>query len=269
MNIIKIKEIISSDGSIKRAHKLNDGNIIESIIIPHKTKINICISSQVGCRMGCCFCATGKIFVRNLSVDEIVSQIDVPVDSVVFMGMGEPLDNPFLIEAIERIIKEKNIPSRKITVSTCGLIDKVDLLLATKVNLAFSLNATDEKTRSKLMPINKKFSLKSLSDKMFELEKKLPRSRRVEIEYVMIKGINDTLSDAMQFSELVPKNSLINLIPLNATNSDFTMSDNENIIAFKEELRRQGFICFIRESKGKDVNGACGMLSGKTLKQKT
>jgi 23S rRNA (adenine2503-C2)-methyltransferase len=215
--------------------------------------------------MKCSFCASGKKFVRDLTPEEIVGQIDVPVDSVVFMGMGEPLDNPRIVEAIELIKKEKNIASRKITVSTCGIIDKIETLLSTKVNFAFSLNATTEEQRSKVMPINKKYSLKELSSAMNALAKKLPLSRRIEIEYVLIDGFNDSIEDARRLGSLIPKNSLINLIPINEVDG-FTAPGKKKIADFKSELRRQGFICFVRESKGKDVKAACGMLNITTIK---
>jgi 23S rRNA (adenine2503-C2)-methyltransferase len=267
-----INQLKSSDGSIKRVHELDDGNFVESVIIPHKTKTNICVSTQVGCRMGCVFCATGKRFVRNLTNDEILTQIDVPVDSVVFMGTGEPLDNPDIVEAIERVKKEKNIPSRKIVVSTCGLCDRLDILLPTKVNIAISLNATDDNTRSRLMPINNKFNIELLRQKMFEIDGKLPSSRRLEIEYVVIKGVNDDLISAERFSQLVPKKSLINLIPFNATSRDrtghvFQAPGKPAVDAFKQSLRKQGFVCYMREPRGKDVKAACGMLGGKQAEQ--
>ncbi len=260
-----INQLTSSDGAVKRVHELSDGNIVESVVIPHKTKTNICVSSQVGCRMGCVFCATGKRFIRNLTPDEIIGQIDVPVDSVVFMGMGEPLDNPNIIEAVERVKKEKGIPSRKIAVSTCGLIDKIDSLLPTKVNISISLNATDDNTRSRLMPINHKFNLAALKEKMFELDAKIPGRRRLLIEYVLIKGVNDTLADAERFSELVPKGSLINLIPLNSINDEYCAPDKPAVDAFKAELMCQGFACFVREPRGKDVRAACGNLCPQSL----
>jgi 23S rRNA (adenine2503-C2)-methyltransferase len=264
-----IKTFISKDGSVKRLHLLDDGNTCESVVIPHKTKTNLCISSQVGCRMGCGFCATGKGFVRNLTTREILGQIDVTVDSVVFMGMGEPLDNPCLLEAIELIKREKNIPSRKIVVSTCGICDELGSLLPTKVNIAISLNAARDETRSGLMPINKKFPLAVLEEKMREIDTLLPRSRRLEVEYVMMSGVNDSLDDARRLSMLVPKRSLINLIPVNDIGLGFFAPAASVVGAFKAELRKQGFICLVRESKGADVSAACGMLAteeGKTMR---
>jgi 23S rRNA (adenine2503-C2)-methyltransferase len=257
-----IKKYVSQDNTIKRLHRLDDGNIVESVIIPHKTKSNMCISTQVGCRMGCRFCKSGKRFVRNLSAEEILGQIDEPVGSVVLMGMGEPLDNPNTLKAVELIIKEKKIPSRCITVSTCGICDRMEALLPTKVNIAVSLNATTDDQRNVIMPINKQYPLTLLKETMDRINKLIPSKRRLEIEYVMIKGFNDTLQDARRLAELVPKKSLINLIPVNSDGPDFQPSDEGIIEEFKAAMRKQGFICLIRASRGKDVRAACGMLAG-------
>ena len=257
-----VQRMVSADGSVKRLHRLDDGEVVESVVIPHTTKTNMCISTQAGCRMRCTFCATGKRFARHLTADEIVGQVDEPVDSLVFMGMGEPLDNPNLIEAIERIKKEKGIASRKIVVSTVGLCDQVEKLLPTKVNIAFSVHATTDEQRSKIMPINRKFPIAVLKNTMRELDVKLPSSRRLQIQYIMIKGFNDTPDDAKRLAELVPKNSLINLIPYNDTGAGFEPSAQEAIEIFKSEMRKHGFICYVREPRGRDVAGACGMLAG-------
>lgn len=253
----------SSDGAVKRLHKLDDGNYVESVILPHTTKVNLCISSQVGCKMKCAFCQSGKSYTRNLTADEIIGQIDEDVDSLVFMGMGEPLDNPNLLEAINRIIKEKNIPPRKIVVSTSGLLNKVDSIIPTKVNLAFSVHATTDEQRMKIMPINKLFPLEMLKKKMQEIDSQLPSKRRLQIQYTMIKGFNDSLQDAERLASFVPKKSLINLIPVHSATGEFIPPTREEMWAFKNELRKYGYICYVRESRGFDVNAACGMLAGK------
>ncbi|MBN1793258.1 23S rRNA (adenine(2503)-C(2))-methyltransferase RlmN [Candidatus Woesearchaeota archaeon] len=260
-----VKRVSSSDGTIRRVHELDDGSLVESVVIPHKTKTNLCISTQAGCRMRCSFCESGKRFSRNLSADEIIGQIDdgLDVDSVVFMGMGEPLDNPHIVEAVERVKKEKGIPSRKIAVSTCGLCDRMKLLLPTKVNIAISLNATTDEQRSRIMPINKKYSLSILKETMQEINDSLPSRRRLQIEYVMIKGFNDAAIDAERLAALVPKKSLINLIPVNSKKEHYQPPSQETIISFKAALRKHGFICYVREPRGRDVDAACGMLAGK------
>ncbi|MBN2141803.1 23S rRNA (adenine(2503)-C(2))-methyltransferase RlmN [Candidatus Woesearchaeota archaeon] len=266
-----VKEFSSSDGTVKRVHKMDDGCLVESVLIPHKTKTNLCISTQVGCKMRCAFCESGKKFVRNLTSDEILRQIDRPygpgtaggIDSVVFMGMGEPLDNPNVIDAIERVKKEKDIPSRKIVVSTAGMCDKIKLLLPTKVNIAISLNATTDDQRNLIMPINKRFPLAELKKAMHDVNDMLPSKRRLQIEYVMIKGFNDAVQDAERIAALVPKKSLINLIPVNSNDERFHPPNLETVASFKEALRKHGFICYVREPRGRDVKAACGMLAGK------
>jgi 23S rRNA (adenine2503-C2)-methyltransferase len=258
-----IKQVAALDGTTKRLHELSDGEVVESVLIPHKTKTNLCISTQAGCRMRCAFCASGRRFGRNLTASEILGQADVPVNSVVLMGMGEPLDNPNIFEAIELLKKEKCIPSRKIVVSTAGIYDRMALLLPTKVNIAVSLNATTQEQRQRIMPIARKYSLEELGKAMQEINEKLPSRRRLQVEYVMIKGFNDSISDAKRFAGLVPAKSLINLIPVNPNSAGFEPPEMETVIQFKEELRRQGYVCYVREARGKDVSAACGMLAGK------
>lgn len=259
-----IKTMASADGAIKRIHQLNDGLLVESVVIPHKTKTNICISSQVGCKMKCTFCASGENFYRNLTAREIADQIDIPVDSVVFMGMGEPLDNPHLIDAIKILLFEKKIPPRKIVVSTSGLLDDIDKLIQMKINIAVSLNAATDEKRNKIMPINKKYDIQHLKNKLAEIKTKLPNRIRVLIEYVIIADFNDSVEDAMLLAKLIPAKSLINLIPVNSSKKEFKASSPSRMLAFKEEMRKHGFVCYIRESKGKDISAACGMLAGKS-----
>ena len=258
-----VNELKSSDGSIKRVHRLCDGELVESVILTHKSKKNVCVSSQAGCRMGCRFCASGKRFGRNLTAGEMLEQAEDNIGSVVFMGMGEPLDNPDLPEAIELLKKEKGIPSRKIVVSTVGLVDRMDLLLPTKVNIAISLHATTQEQREKIIPIARKYTLGMLKEKMRELDEKLPRSRKLQIEYALIKGFNDSPDDARRLGGLVPKRSLINVIPVNDIGAGFESPSHDEAWAFKELVRKEGFICYVREPKGRDIAAACGMLAGK------
>jgi 23S rRNA (adenine2503-C2)-methyltransferase len=264
-----VEKYVSADGAVKRLHKLDDGNFVESVILPHTTKVNLCLSTQVGCKMRCSFCQSGKSFTRNLTVDEILGQIDEPVDSLVFMGMGEPLDNPNLLEAINRIIKEKNIAPSKITVSTSGILDKIDAIIPTRVNLAFSVHATTDEQRMKIMPINRKYPLEMLKTKMNEIDAKLPSKRRLQIQYTMIKGFNDSPEDITRLASFVPKKSLINLIPVHSATGEFTPPTRAEMWEFKNELRKHGYIVYVRESRGFDVNAACGMLAGKAKEAST
>ncbi|MBU2623166.1 MAG: 23S rRNA (adenine(2503)-C(2))-methyltransferase RlmN, partial [Proteobacteria bacterium] len=215
----------SKDGSKKYLFELRDGNHIESVLIPEKNHYTLCISSQIGCAQGCSFCMTARDgFVRNLTMGEIVSQVrDIQNDleppslltNIVFMGMGEPLANyRNVVNAIETIISDDaglGFSSRKVTVSTAGLVPLLhDLGRDTSVNLAVSLNATENKTRNKLMPVNRKYPIEELIEACRTYDLK-PRNR-ITFEYILIKGINDSSDDAKRLAKLLrPVKSKINL----------------------------------------------------------
>ncbi|MBE9541039.1 MAG: 23S rRNA (adenine(2503)-C(2))-methyltransferase RlmN, partial [Proteobacteria bacterium] len=269
-----IKTDISLDGTKKVLFELEDGNRIESVLIPEKNHFTACISSQVGCAMGCKFCLTARQgFIRNLKSSEIINQViqirellDQPekLTNIVFMGMGEPLANFEAVKkAVNNIISPDalNFSRRRVTLSTCGLVPEIERLgKDLPINLAVSLNAGDDKTRNMLMPINKKYPLKKLIDtlKNFPLHK----GRRITFEYILIRDINDRLSDATNLARLLKNiRAKINLIPFNRYDgSPFEEPDEKRILAFQDELIRKNYTVTIRKSKGADISAACGQL---------
>ncbi len=273
----------SIDGTEKFLFRLNDNKHIESVLIPEKNHYTLCISSQVGCAQGCKFCLTAKGgFQRNLTTSEIVSQIrDVrqilikrdgnsamPLSNIVFMGMGEPLANYTSVVKSLSIITDGDyglkFSSRKVTVSTSGLIPEIKKLgLETNANLAVSLNATDDTTRSKLMPVNKRYPLKDLLNACREFKMK-PRNK-ITFEYILIKDINDTDKDAQRLVKiLTPIKSKVNLIPFNEHNkSDFKRPSSARINRFLQILLDKNVTAIIRKSKGDDISAACGQLKAK------
>lgn len=274
----KITTKKSQDGSRKYLFRLQDGNHIESVLIPEKDHYTLCISSQVGCAQGCRFCLTAKDgFTRNLTKGEIVSQIrDVkknhagpkPVTNIVFMGMGEPLANyKNVVDAVHIILNDSfglGFSSRKVTISTAGLVQKLsDLGKETEVNLAVSLNATENDTRSRLMPINRKYPIEKLLDACREYHLK-PR-RRITFEYILLKGINDSSEDAHRLVKLLrPIRAKINLIPFNEYEGSVFRRPEESVLnRFLEILHQNGYTAIIRHSKGRDICAACGQLRAK------
>jgi 23S rRNA (adenine2503-C2)-methyltransferase len=270
----------SRDGSRKYLFRLGDGNHIESVLIPEKDYYTLCISSQVGCAQGCRFCLTAKGgFVRNLSKSEIVAQIrDILKDqicskritNIVFMGMGEPLANfQNVIKAVHTITEADfglGFSSRRVTVSTAGLVSKLlSLGNETKINLAVSLNATDNKTRDFLMPVNKKYPIEELLDACRRYN--LRPGSKIMFEYILIKGINDSAENANRLAELLKgMRSKINLIPFNEhEGSDFMRPEESAINNFRQILVRKGYTVIVRRSKGQDISAACGQLSAKRL----
>lgn len=273
------------DGSIKLLLKLEDNNFIESVILKDSTRLTGCISSQVGCRMGCKFCNTAKIgLIRNLSSAEIIRQIQKvnevalkeygkELSNLVFMGMGEPLDNlNNLIKALEIILDENgmNFSHRKVTVSTCGISNNINKLFKLKnaPNIAISLNATNDETRNNIMPVNKKFPLNRLLEDIRKLP--LPKRKRITFEYVLLKNINDSLEDAKRLIKMLHKiPSKINLIIYNQTeDSKFEQIDYDNVLKFQKILTDAGFSALIRKSLGADIDGACGQLYANYLKKR-
>ena len=308
----------SSDGTSKYLFILEDGNSIESVLIPDEDRLTLCISTQVGCKLNCTFCLTGKGgFIRNLSHYEIIEQIlsvqrEIrpplspllakegngvvgDITNVVLMGMGEPLDNyDAVIKSIKTMISPHGlkIPARRITLSTSGLIPEIKRLAKEnlKINLAISLNASDNETRDKIMPVNKKYPIEELLKALKEYP--LPPNRRITFEYVMIKGLNDSIEDAKRLSNILKNiKCKINLIPLNPPfttspsppseggekgevkggkggifeGSDFEAPDYKNVEEFQNLLISRHYTVIIRKSRGADIYAACGQLRGKKL----
>ena len=268
----------STDGSRKYLFKLADAKYIESVLIPERDHYTLCISSQVGCAQNCRFCLTASGgFQRNLSKAEIVSQVrDIKNDlkdstllsNLVFMGMGEPLANyENLVAAIELITDNSlglGFAARRVTVSTAGLVSRLaDLGRDTRVNLAVSLNAADNATRSRLMPINRKFPIEKLLKACEHFP--LRGGRRITIEYVLLKDVNDSVKDAERLARLLrPIKSKINLIPFNAHEGcRYQRPGEDTILRFQKVLIDHNYTVMIRQSKGQDISAACGQLAAK------
>lgn len=270
-----VKRQTASDGTEKYLFELEDGNRIESVLIPDEERLTLCISTQVGCAMGCRFCLTGKGGLkRNLEAHEIVDQViavrrllSKRITNIVLMGMGEPLANyDNTINALKILFDEKalNFSNRKITLSTAGLIPQIDKLgkEGITINLAISLNAATDDVRNKIMPINKKYPIKELiaACKRFPL----PKRRRITFEYVMLKNINDTKEDAERLCKLLKGIPCkVNLIPFNEyEGSEFKKPDDNNVERFRGILMDRRIMAITRKSKGAEISAACGQLNG-------
>jgi 23S rRNA (adenine2503-C2)-methyltransferase len=262
----------SSDGTEKFLFSLEDGETIESVLIPDGARLTLCISSQVGCAMGCKFCLTGKLgLIRNLKAFEIVDQVisvnrlirPRKITNIVLMGMGEPLANlQEVAQALWRITEYLGISKRRITLSTAGLVPGIALLAkkAPEVNLAVSLNASSDKVRDGIMPINKRHPLKSLIGACRKFP--LGPQRKITFEYVMIGGVNDSMEDAVRLAKLVKGlRCKINLIPLNPhAGSAYRRPSDAVVREFQKALAGNHLTALIRESKGQDILAACGQL---------
>lgn len=274
----------SVDGSQKYLFILKDGNTIESVLIPERSHYTLCISTQVGCAMGCRFCMTGKSgLIRNLSKAEILDQVlgvldELPADSprltnIVLMGMGEPLANYDNVRQAVDILTDNRIglqlSHRRVTLSTAGIIPRLkDLARDTKIRLAVSLNASDNETRDRLMPINKKYPLEELIAACVEYS--LAPRDKITFEYILIKDVNDSIEDARRLAKVLrPVKAKINLIPFNEhPESEFRRPDPSAIEAFQAELLQKHYTAIIRWSKGADISAACGQLRGKAAAEK-
>lgn len=272
----------SSDGTKKYLFVLQDGEVVESVLIPEERRLTLCISSQVGCPLDCGFCLTGSIgFVRNLTTSEIINQImavqrilpeDKRITNIVFMGMGEPLLNyDNVLRGIDIITGEDGMrfPARRVTLSTAGVVPQMlKLGCETRVNLAVSLNATTDDVRDRIMPVNRKYPIRMLLDACREYP--LPHRRRITFEYVMIKGLNDSIDDARRLVNLlrgIP--SKVNLIPFNEyEGSRYKRPEKVVINAFHEHLLEKHMTVIVRSSKGGDISAACGQLRGKVREEK-
>ena len=273
--IIKDKQV-SKDGTIKFLFQLKDGNYAEAVLMRFDNRANLtaCISTQVGCPMGCSFCATAKLgFKRNLETDEIVQQIfliqadtGLKVTNIVYMGQGEPLLNfDNLLNSIKIFRENFQIGARRITVSTCGIIPQIEKLaqLDFQSTLAISLHASDNEKRKQIMPVSNKYPYDKLIDALKMYTEKT--GRRVTIEYVLIKDINDTLEDAKKLAYSIAKlKSNVNLIIYNQNEySQYKKPLKENVMKFKYILEASGKKVTIRLERGGDIDAACGQLSSK------
>jgi 23S rRNA (adenine2503-C2)-methyltransferase len=277
---------ISRDGAVKFGFRLADGKMIESVLIPEEDRSTICVSSQVGCAMGCRFCLTGGMgLTRNLTRAEIVNQIcavqewlhlhhspDQPekqLTNIVFMGMGEPLANlENLLAAISILIEQRGLgfASRRITVSTCGLVPQMlELGSRTNVNLAVSLHAADDQTRSSIMPVNDRYPLAELLTACKTYPKK--KRQRVMFEYTLLAGINDSDETAYLLADLLRDIPCkINLLSMNEGGErieKYQSPSRNRVLRFQKILRDENYTVFIRQSRGADISAACGQLAGK------
>ncbi len=273
---LTVKEVVSSkDNTRKYLFELLDGNLIESVLLPEKQHHTLCISSQVGCGQACRFCLTARGgMIRNLTPAEIISQVrDIchmrigsqPPTNIVFMGMGEPLANYDNVIQALTVITDSDVglkfSNRRITLSTAGLVSRMsDLGRDTQVNLAVSLNAVDNQTRTQLMPINRKYPIEKLIAACRDYP--LKNRKKITIEYILMKDVNDSPEAARALAKLLkPVKAKINLIPCNAyEGSPFASPPEEVILRFQDILIANHYTVMIRRSKGQDILAACGQL---------
>lgn len=270
----------SKDGTVKFLFRLRDGNAIESVMMKYKYGNTACVSNQIGCKMGCTFCASAGIgFVRNLTSGEIISQIleiekqtGEKISNVVFMGIGEPLDNYDNVMKAIRLInhpKGLNIGARHISISTCGLVHNIRKLAEENMqcNLCISLHSSRDEVRTSMMPINKAYSVAEVIKAcQYYIEK---TNRRVTFEYALVDGVNDSLSDALHLSKLL-KGMLchVNLIPINKIKDGiYEKSSTEKILAFRDFLNDKGIVATVRRELGSDISAACGQLVRQTKEE--
>ena len=288
---VKRKLVSALDGTVKYLFELSDGNCVESVVMKYKHGNTICVSSQVGCRMGCAFCAStigGK--VRDLTSSEILgqvlkAQIDTQerISNIVMMGIGEPLDNYDNVIRFLRLVgceDGMNIGYRHISLSTCGLVDKIAMLAKENfpITLSISLHASDDETRSSIMPVNKKWNISSLLDACRSYY--MSTGRRISFEYTLISGKNDSPAAALELAKLLnnklrPKGAKdsfpihVNLIPVNpVTETEFSASDKQAVTKFAALLEKNGIRATVRRRLGADINASCGQLRREEEKQK-
>lgn len=270
----------AKDGTKKYLFDVLDGNAIETVLMQYNHGYTICVSSQIGCKMGCKFCAsTGAQFARNLSAGEIVEQLlavqrdtGIKISNVVFMGIGEPLDNyDNVVKAIRIINNQKgiNIGARHISVSTSGLVPKIYDLAKENIQctLSISLHATTDEQRSAMMPVNNRYNIKELIQACRDYID--TTKRRISFEYALAKDNNDNIEDAKRLVKLLRGMIChVNLIPINKIeNGTFVKSSNDNIIKFRDYLNDHGIVATIRRELGSDIDAACGQLRRKNLKE--
>jgi 23S rRNA (adenine2503-C2)-methyltransferase len=265
----------SADGTSKTLFRLADGNLIETVSIPSGERRTICLSTQAGCKFACAFCASGRGgFHRNLTPSEILGQVlalrdslDVGLTNIVFMGMGEPLDNFDNLERAIRILNDARgfgFAARRMTVSTSGLVPGIERFggLELQVNLSVSIHAADDETRSRLMPVNRRYPLAALTE---ACERYLAAGgRKITFEYVLLKGVNDRAADAGRLIQLARRlRAKVNLIAFSPVSGlPFERPDRAAVGEFARRLKGRGVQVTVRNSKGSDIQAACGQLSG-------
>jgi len=278
----------AADGTIKFLFRLQDGNLIETVMMRHKYGISVCVTTQVGCNIGCSFCASGLLAKsRDLTSGEIVEQImnvqlhldkigqGEIVSHVVVMGIGEPFDNFVnLMDFLNVVIDHKGlaIAARRITVSTSGIVNKIYEFTDTKipVNLAISLHAPNNELRTRIMKINRAMPIEKLMESLkYYLAK---NNRRITIEYILLKDVNDHKEEAEQLADLlsdIKEQLYVNLIPYNPVDehSQYQRSEKESVLSFYDTLKKRGVNCKIRQEHGTDIDAACGQLRSKQLKK--
>lgn len=279
----------SADGTVKFLFKLKDGNFIETVLMRHHYGLSVCVTTQVGCNIGCSFCASGLLKKsRDLTTGEIVEQImkvqqDLDargkgerVSHIVVMGIGEPFDNYENVMNFIRIVnapKGLEIGARHITVSTSGLAPKIKQFADEdfQVNLAISLHAPNDELRTRIMKINRAYPIQDVMDAMdYYLEK---TNRRVTIEYILLDDVNDHVEEAKQLADLLQDKrhlTYVNLIPYNPVDehSEYRRSKKEAITAFYDTLKKNGINCVVRQEQGTDIDAACGQLRSKQIKKR-
>lgn len=267
------------DGTKKYLFKLRDGELVESVLMKYKYGYTACISTQVGCKMGCKFCATGKSgFTRNLTAGEMLMQIqkintdnNIRISRIVLMGMGEPLDNYNNVLKFLKIVSDENslnISKRNISLSTCGIVDKIRELSKENmpITLSVSLHASNDEIRNKIMPVNRRYNIKELLLSCKDYVNKT--GRRISFEYTLISGLNDSYNCAIELSnKLKGLLCYVNLISLNKTFKEFSYNpaSNETLYKFKSVLLNKGINATIRRSLGEDIEAACGQLRNRKI----
>ena len=275
---VERKQVSKLDGTIKYLWRLADGNCVESVVMRYKHGNTICVSSEVGCRMGCAFCAsTLGGLVRRLEPSEILDQVmfaqkdsGLTISNIVLMGIGEPLDNYDNVMRFLELVNDPeglNIGMRHISLSTCGLVDGIDKLadLQLQLTLSVSLHAPDDESRSRLMPINRVVGVERLMQscrRYFDVT-----GRRISYEYAMVDGVNDQDWQAdLLAKRLKGMPSHVNIIPLNDV-AESPLKPSHRVAQFQQRLERQGIACTVRRKLGGDIDASCGQLRRKTLKE--
>ena len=279
LHVFKIlQKQVSKDGTKKYLFDVLDGNAIESVLMEYKHGFTICVSSQIGCKMGCKFCAsTGVKFSRNLTAGEIVEQLlaiqrdeNIKISNLVFMGIGEPLDNyDNVMQAIAILNNPKgiNMGARHISISTSGLVPRIYELADKNIQctLSISLHSANNEKRSQMMPVNNVYNIEELMKACKYYTEKT--NKRISFEYALAKESNDNLADAKELVKLL-KGMLchVNLIPINKIeNGKYSKSTNENILKFRDYLNEKGIVATIRRELGSDIDAACGQLRKKEV----
>lgn len=277
LSFVLLEKKVSSDGTQKFVFKLSDGGSIESVLIPMARRLSACISTQAGCKFACRFCASGAHgWRRDLKPSEIIEQVihlnhvsGERINNLIFMGVGEPFDNYENVLKAIRILNSAysfNIGARKITISSCGLLAGIKKLAEEnlQVELSISLHATDNQTRTLLMPVNKQYPIEELLTACRSYYKKT--KRQVTFEYILIKGINSDLKQARKLVSLLSGlDAKVNLIPVNSFRKEFYAPDKSEAASFKGLLLKAGIPVTVRRERGADIEAACGQLRLKNL----